>query len=146
MKSQRKPKVEDENREMTEIEWDRMTCTHWSRQKGWSKVADTFLIVIEKEIFRFVQREEEVYFAFFFREKLATSVHIIYAHNLAFKVTEINTSQVNASWETAWRDLKGLFSLLQSRLSYAYAILTGDCLTLSNTLKQLILQLKLSSP
>lgn len=74
-----------------------MTCTHGSRQKGWSKVADTFLIVIEKEIFRFVQREEEVYFAFFFREKLATSVHIIYAHNLAFKVTEINTSQVNAS-------------------------------------------------
>lgn len=35
-----------------------MRCTHWSRQKDWSKAADTFLVVIEKEMHRFVQREE----------------------------------------------------------------------------------------
>lgn len=34
--------------------------------EGLSKVADTFLIAIEKKIFRFVQREGEAYFAFFF--------------------------------------------------------------------------------
>lgn len=33
-----------------------MRRTHWSRQKVWSKVADTFLVVIEKEMCRFVQR------------------------------------------------------------------------------------------
>lgn len=35
-----------------------MRCTHWSRQKDWSKVANAFLVVIEKEMCRFVQREE----------------------------------------------------------------------------------------
>lgn len=66
-----------------------MRCTHWSRQKDWSRVADTFLIVIEKEIFRSVQRKGKVYFAFFFfpMEKLASSVHTIYTNDLAFKVT-----------------------------------------------------------
>lgn len=68
-----------------------MRCTHWSRQKDWSKVVDTFLIVIEKETLRFVQREEAVYSAFFFffllTEKLASSVHTVYTHDPAFKVT-----------------------------------------------------------
>lgn len=37
--------------------------------EGLSKVVDTFLIAIEKEIFRFVQREGEAYFAFFFSKR-----------------------------------------------------------------------------
>lgn len=65
-----------------------MRCTHWSRQKDWSKVEDTFLIVIEKEIIQICTKERGSLFCtlFFFMEKLASSVHAIYTHDLAFKV------------------------------------------------------------
>lgn len=56
--------------------------------EGLSKVADTFLIAIEKEIFRFVKREGEAYFAFFFfqKEKPTSSVHTVSTQGLALKV------------------------------------------------------------